>query len=78
MPSTVLSIPAVAEMTRGTPDRMRKCSERHSLNTEAHPVAPGQTPLPHLGPRPSWQLLFAGGTPVPESELIHLLTQFYR
>ncbi|HMD83106.1 MAG TPA: hypothetical protein VKO18_00230 [Terriglobia bacterium] len=34
--STVLTIPAIAEMIAGTLDRMRKCSEQHSLNIDAN------------------------------------------
>ena len=37
---TRVEIPAIAEMIEGTLDRMRKCSEQHSLNIDANNVAP--------------------------------------
>ena len=36
MPSTVFTIPAIAEMIEGTLDRMRKCSEQNNLNIDAN------------------------------------------
>jgi DNA sulfur modification protein DndC len=37
---TRVEIPAIAEMIEGTLDRMRKCSEQHNLNIEAHLLKP--------------------------------------
>src|SRR5271157_3011442 len=45
---TRVEIPAIAEMIEGTLDRMRKCSEQHSLNIDANHVAPGFSPAPNV------------------------------
>src|SRR5271157_5560465 len=37
---TRVEIPAIAEMIEGTLDRMRKCSEQHSLNIDANLLKP--------------------------------------
>jgi len=37
---TRVEIPAIAEIIEGTLDRMRKCSEQHSLNVDANLLKP--------------------------------------
>ena len=46
--STVLTIPAIAEMIEGTLRRCRKCSEQHNLNIDANHVAAGFSPAPNV------------------------------